>query len=154
MAKALRNRRLPRLLMQRGDGLAVRTSDKRMMRVCWRGAFALVAYLAVLIYAHVHIALEPHHHHHDASHPVVAATESSSHEDHDHTPHSAADHQLDASIAPLSFAVDLVVYAPDVSSEIRVDRVDGPLLPATILDDKPEHPPPRVPGQPRSPPIV
>lgn len=121
------------------------------MRGRWRGAVALAAYLVLLFYAHVHVALEDHHHD-----PVPAKTMTTeTPPDDGHTPHPATDHQIEVSMARAAGDVfDFALHAPPITSEPIFVLVEVPQLSGPWPNDKPEHPPPRLPEQPRSPPLV
>jgi hypothetical protein len=111
---------------------------------------ALAAYLVLLFYAHVHIALELHEHGAESAH-----TEQHEHDpDHDHSPHSADDHQLADSTAGLAKTEQLLIYDLGTVAELVLAPIEESSPVVGWIEDRPKHPPPRLPEQPRSPPFV
>src|SRR5687768_7826076 len=109
-----------------------------------------MAYLVLLFYAHVHVVLEAHEHG-EAAHAEHHEPDSD-HDDHDHSPHSASDHSLVASTSALGKAEQLVVPDLVTVGELVLAPVEEVEPDFAWIDDRPKHPPPRLPEQPRSPP--
>jgi hypothetical protein len=112
-------------------------------------ALALFAYVFLLFYSQIHLALEAHEHGQEASH----AEEHDHDSDHHHSPHPAADHSLTASTPCLGKAEQLLIHDL-VTVAVLVIAPTQPELPVgSWNEDIPKHPPPRLPEQPRSPPV-
>ena len=119
------------------------------------GAVALMAYLVLLFYAHVHVVLEAHEHA-EASHAQHHEPDSDhDHDgDHEHAPHPAADHSLVASTPALGKAEQLLAHDLVPVVEFVLAPVEEAESVFAWIEDRPKHPPPRLPEQPRSPPFV
>jgi hypothetical protein len=112
---------------------------------------ALMAYLVLLFYAHVHVVLEAHEHG-DAVH--AEHHEPDSDHDHDHAPHPAGDHNLAASTPALGKAEQLLAHDLVLVAELVLAPVEEAEPGFGWIEDRPKHPPPRLPEQPRSPPVA
>lgn len=118
------------------------------------GAVALIGYLALLFFAHVHVMVEAHHgesvhvdHHElDSDHDHDG--------DHEHAPHPATDHSLAASTSALGKVEQLLAHDLVMVAELVLAPVEEAGLGFASIEDRPKHPPPRLPEQPRSPPIT
>ena len=128
----------------------MRTSEHKTVWPRLAGAMALAAYLVLLSHAHTHVALELH-----ALGNEVAHTEPHAHgSDHEHLPHPVTDHELADSPACLAQAEQLVVHDfINAANLVPAPGEEAPVIGAWI-EDKPKHPPPRLPEQPRSPPTA
>jgi hypothetical protein len=132
----------------------VRTKDFRAVWLRLGGGIALVSYLALLFYAHVHVVLEAHEHGAEAAHAEHHEPDSDHDHDDEHNPHSADDHSLAASTAALGKAEQLLVHDLVTVAELVPAPVEESSLAFGWIEDIPKHPPPRLPEQPRSPPLV
>jgi hypothetical protein len=116
-------------------------------------ALALIVYLTLLFYSHVHVALEAHHGA-ESSHAAADDSEHHHHSDDPHSPHSAADHEM-ATAAPFLGKTDPSIVHDVATFAIRaLASLEPALAGGDWTDDRPKHPPPRRPEQPRSPPFV
>jgi hypothetical protein len=116
-------------------------------------ALALIAYLTLLFYSHVHLALEAHHGA-ESSHAAAHDSEHNHHSDDHHSRHSAADHEM-AAAAPFLGKVDpFVVHHFATIAIFGLAPTEPTHAAGNWTDDRPKHPPPRRPEQPRSPPFV
>ena len=130
----------------------MRAREQRAVWLRWRGGIALLSYLVLLFYAHVHVVLEAHEHGAESAH--AEHHEHDSDHAHEHDTHPAADHSLAASTPGVGKAEPLLVH--DLVS--AVETVFAPVEKASPvlgwIEGIPKHPPPRLPEQPRSPPIA
>lgn len=111
---------------------------------------AFAAYLVLLFYAHVHVVLERHEHGTE-----FARAEHHDHDsDHDHSPHPAADHHIDDATACLGNAGQLLVHNLVTVAELVLAPIEEASPGFGWIEDRPKHPPPRSPEQPRSPPLA
>src|SRR5688572_15418484 len=111
---------------------------------------ALAAYLVLLFSAHVHVVLEAHEHGVESAH-----TEHHDHDSpHNHAPHPVADHQIDDATAGLGKAEQLLVHDLVLLAELVLAPIGEPSPSFEWMEDRPKHPPPRLPEQPRSPPVA
>lgn len=119
------------------------------------GAVALMAYLVLLFYAHVHVVLEAHEHG-GAVHAEHHQPDSDHDHDgnHEHAPHPAADHSLAASTPALGKTEQLLAHDLVVVVELDLAPVEEAEPGCGWIDDRPKPPLPRLPEQPRSPPIA
>jgi hypothetical protein len=133
----------------------VRTKEQRAIGLRLGGAVALIVYLVLLFYAHVHVVLEAHEHG-EAAHGEQHEPDSNHHHDgdHEHAPHPAADHGLAALTPALGKAEQLLVHDLVTVIELVLAPVEEAEPRFGWIEDKPKHPPPRLPGQPRSPPLA
>ena len=111
---------------------------------------ALAAYLVLLFYAHMHLALEAHEHGTERDHAGHHEHDS----DHEHAPHPAAEHSLAESTACLGKAEQFLIHDFVRVAELVLAPIEEPSAVAGWIEDRPKHPPPRRPEQPRSPPLV
>jgi hypothetical protein len=131
----------------------VRTRKQKAIWLQLGGAVALIGYLVLLFYAHVHVVLEAHEHG-EAVHAEHHDSDADSDHDHDHAPHPASDHSLAASIPALGKVGQLFVHLLITVAELVLAPVEEAELGFGWIEDRPKHPPPRLPEQPRSPPLA
>jgi len=113
-------------------------------------ALALVAYLALLFYSHVHLALEAHEHGSEAA----RASEHDHDSDDHHPPHSASEHDVGTATPCLGKVDQFLVHDLVTVTAIVIAPTRPALAVGSWCEDIPKHPPPRLPEQPRSPPPV
>lgn len=128
----------------------VRTKEHKAVLLRWRGVIALAAYLVLLFCAHVHVVLEAHEHGVKSGH----AEEHEHDSDHDHSPHPADDHSLTATVPCLDKGEQFLVHDLVMVAEFVLAPVERSSPDLGWIEDKPKHPPPRLPEQPRSPPLA
>jgi hypothetical protein len=133
----------------------VRTRKHKATWLRLAGAVALVAYLVLLFYAHVHVVLEAHEHA-EAAHAQRHEPDSDNNHDgdHEHAPHAAADHSVVASTPALGKAKQLLAHDLVAVVELVLAPVEQAESRLGWIKDTPKHPPPRLPEQPRSPPVA
>jgi hypothetical protein len=115
------------------------------------GAAALLGYLVLLFNAYVHVGLETHEH---AEAVHAAHHEAEPDHDHQHSPHPATDHNPDVSTPALGKAEQLLAHDSVTAVALIVAPVEEAEPGFSRVKDKPKHPPPRLPEQPRSPPVA
>ena len=134
----------------KGTGLELRTRTHERWWSRLSSALTLVAYLVLLGYSHLHLALEAHEHGSPAEHASEHAHDS----DEEHEPHSAAEHSMAASPPCLGKAEQFIVSdLVTVAVAVVIRPLAGSFVGSWIVD-LPRHPPPRLLEQPRSPPFV
>lgn len=112
---------------------------------------ALIGYLVLLFYAQVHTVLEAHEHG-GAIH--AEHHEPHSEDNHEHAPHPATDHDLAASTPAAGKAEQFLVHDLATVVELVLAPIEKAEAGFAWIEDKPKHPPPRLPEQPRSPPFA
>jgi hypothetical protein len=133
-----------------GAGLTVRTRKHKAVWLRFGAAVALLGYLVLLFYAHVHVMLETHEH--GEAHAEHHDPDSNHDHEHDHAPHPADDHNLAASTPALGKAEQVLVHDLVLVVELVLAPAEVAEPPFGWIEDRPKHPPPRLPEQPRSPP--